>query len=701
MERLHTCMLCEAVCGLTVEMEGTSISGVRGDPEDPFSRGHICPKAAAIPDVQNDPDRIREPQRRVGNRWEPIPWDEALEEAGARLTEVQQKYGRSAVGVYLGNPTVHSYSALLAVPFFSRALGTRARFSATSVDQLPQMLAALEMFGHQLLLPVPDVDRTAFFLMLGANPLASNGSLMTAGGIARRLDALRERGGKLVVVDPRRTETAAAADQHLAIRPGTDALLLLAMLQVIFEERSERPLPEAEGLLLLREAASRFPPARVAGRTGIPAQAIVELARAFASAPSAVAYGRVGASTQEFGGLTSWLVVALNAVTGNLDREGGFMFPTPAADLVAFSARMNDRGHFGVWKSRVRGLPEFGGELPAATMAEEIDTDGKGRIRALVTFAGNPVLSTPNGARLDRALSGLEYMVSIDVYRNETTRHASLILPTSFGFERDHYDLAFYALAVRNAARYVKALVPPPPGVRGDFEVLLDLALSVLRHGGGRPGALRKASLRATRLLGERRFLDLLLRFGPHKLSLRKLEASPHGIDLGPLQPGLSKRLKANGKRLQLAPAIYLGDLPRLEASLTGRADGLVLIGRRLLRSNNSWMHNSLRLVKGPPGWILLIHPQDAAARGLDEGDRARIQSRAGIVEAPVGVTDDVMAGVVSLPHGWGHSREGAALSVAKAHAGESLNDLTDEQLVDALCGNAAFSGVPVTVTKA
>jgi anaerobic selenocysteine-containing dehydrogenase len=694
-------MLCEAVCGLTVEMEGTSIGRVRGDPDDPFSQGHICPKAAAIVDVQNDPDRIREPQRREGARWQPVSWDAALDEAGDRLAQVQRKHGRSAVGVYIGNPTVHSYSALLGVPLFSRALGSRARFSATSVDQLPHMLAALEMFGHQLMMPVPDVDRTSYFLMLGANPLASNGSLMTAGGISRRLDELRRRGGRLVVVDPRRTETVAVADQHLPIRPGTDALLLLAMIQVIFEEKRDRPLPSADSLPQLRDAVAGFPPERVAERTGIPAAVIRELARGFASAPAAVAYGRVGTSTQEFGALAAWLVIALNAVTGNLDREGGFMFTTPAADLVGLATRTGDRGHFGLWKSRVRGLPEFGGELPAAAMAEEMETEGDGRIRALVTFAGNPVLSTPNGPRLDRALSGLEFMVSIDLYRNETTRHANLILPTSFGFERDHFDLIFYLLAVRNAARYVKALVPPPPGVRGDFEVLLDLALSIRRHGGGRPGRVRGAVLRAMRLLGERRVLDLLLRFGPHKLSLRKLESNSHGIDLGPLRPQLAARLAANGKRLQLAPALFLRDLARLEASLSRGSDGLVLIGRRALRSNNSWMHNSLRLVKGPPGCLLLIHPEDAAARGLKAGDRARISSRVGSVEVPVGLTEDVARGVVSLPHGWGHSRADTALSIARQHAGASLNDLTDEQSVDALCGNAAFSGIAVEVKKA
>jgi len=394
-------------------------------------------------------------------------------------------------------------------------------------------------------------------------------------------------------------------------------------------------------------------------------------------------------------------VIALNAVTGNLDREGGFLFTSPAADLVGLSARMGDHGHFAAWRSRVRGLPEFGGELPAATLAEEIDTPGDGRIRALVTFAGNPVLSTPNGARLERALSGLEYMVSIDLYRNETTRHANLILPTSFGFERDHYDVVFYTLSVRNAARYVKPLVPAPPQVRGDFEVLLDLALRIRRHGGGRQGRMLGAVLRTVRAVGERRLLDLLLRFGPHRLSLRKLERHPHGIDLGPLRPQLPARLCTKDKRLQLAPPIFLRDLDRLEARLAQSPAELVLIGRRALRSNNSWMHNRLRLVKGPPGCVLLMHPEDAAERGLRPGARARVESRVGSVDVPVGITADVARGVVSLPHGWGHTRQGAALGVASAHAGASLNDLTDEQAVDVLSGNAVFSGVPVSVKRA
>ena len=700
-------MLCEAVCGLSVEHDLGEVRSVRGDNDDPFSRGHICPKAAAIPDVLRDPDRLRAPQRREGNTWREISWDEALAEAGEKLAAVQRQHGKSAVGVYLGNPSVHSYSALLAVPIFSRALGTRARFSATSVDQLPQMLAALQMFGHQLLLPIPDVDRTQFFLMLGANPLASNGSLMTAPGIKGRLEAMRARGGKLVVVDPRRTETAAMADQHLGIRPGADALFLLALLHVLFAEKLVKPgwLEQyTDGIDALRAAALRFAPERVAARTGIEAEAIRMLARDFAAAPSAVAYGRVGACTQEFGGLASWLINAVNVVTGNLDRAGGAMFTSPAADIVGAATLTGDRGHFNVWKSRVRGLPEFGGELPVAALAEEIETPGKGQIRALVTIAGNPVLSTPNGTRVSAALSKLDYMVSVDLYRNESTRHANLILPTSFGFERDHYDLAFYALAVRNDARYVPALCKPPAVVREDFELLIDLARAVRRHGGGRPGARQSLVLRAARALGARRALDLLLRLGPHKLSIKKLLASPHGLDLGPLEPRLPARLFTKDKRLQLAPAVFLADLPRLEAQLEAPpapAQSLVLIGRRQLRSNNSWMHNSQRLVKGPAQCTLQMHPDDAAARKLSAGATVEVRSRVGSVRAPLAITADVARGVVSLPHGWGHSREGAELSIARANAGVSANDLTDEMQVDALSGNAILSGVPVTVAEA
>jgi anaerobic selenocysteine-containing dehydrogenase len=705
-------MLCEAVCGVAVETEGDEIVSIRGDDEDPFSRGHVCPKVMGLKDVQIDPDRIRQPLRRTGETWSPVTWEAALDEATDRLAEVQARHGKNALASYIGNPSVHSYTALLTVPLYSKALGTHARFSATSVDQLPQMLASLEMLGHQLLLPIPDLDRTSFFLVVGANPIVSNGSIMTAPDVAARLKALRARGGKLVVVDPRFTETAKVADRHLFIRPGSDAFFLFALLHTILAENRARLSalgPQLSGLEEVQRLAASFTPERVTGRTGIAPDVMRELARDFAAAPSAVAYGRVGLCTQEFGTLSAWLVNVLNIVTGNFDRPGGAMFPTPAVDLVGLATKLGERGHFGVWKSRVRGLPEFGGELPAATLAEEIETPGEGQIRALITFAGNPVLSTPNGARLEQALGKLDFMVSIDLYRNETTRHANLILPTSFGLERDHYDLAFYALAVKNAARYAKPVTAPPPGVRQDWEVLADLALGLHRKGGGRRDRGVVWSLKGLCRLGPKRLLDLLLRLGPYGkkpwsrqgLSLAELEARPHGVDLGPMVPRLFEIIGTSDRKVALAPPRIVSDVARLDKALdvTKTSDGeLVLIGRRNLRSNNSWMHNSARLVKGPEACTLLMHPADAAARGVAQGDHVRVRSRVGEVLVTLAVTEDIARGVVSLPHGWGHARAGVSLEVARAHAGASVNDLTDELFVDAVSGTASLSGVRVTV---
>jgi anaerobic selenocysteine-containing dehydrogenase len=710
--RFRTCSLCEAMCGLAIEVDEGRVVSIRGDEDDVLSRGHICPKGVALKDLHEDPDRLRRPLRRRGSDWEEIGWDEALDLAAERLVEVQRRHGRHAVAVYQGNPIAHNYGALLHGQLLLRALGTRSRYSATSVDQLPHMLASLLMFGHQLLLPVPDVDRTSFFLMLGANPLVSNGSLMTAPGIEKRLRALRARGGRLVVVDPRRTETAAIADTHLAIRPGTDALLLFALLEVVFEEDLARPgrlAPMLTGLDEVRALAREFPPERVAAATGLGAADIRSLARAFAQSSAAVAYGRVGVSTQEFGGVCAWLLTVLNAVTGNLDRVGGAMFTRPAVDVVALADRAGQRGHFDKGRSRVRGLPEFGGEWPAAVLAEEMETPGEGQVRAFVTVAGNPVLSTPNGVRLERALAGLDFMVSIDPYLNETSRHAHLVLPPVSPLERDHYDVVFHLLSVRNTARYSPALFAPAADSREDWQILHGLA-SRIESRRGRTFASSWIT-RAAGRLGPRGVLALLLRTGPHGRGLRPwgrgltldaLEAAPHGIDLGPLTPVLPAPLRTTGRHIALAPPALVADVPRLRARLEAEdAGGLLLIGRRDLRSNNSWMHNSVRLTKGRDRCTLLMHPADAERRGLREGERVRVRSRVGEVEATVSVTADMRPGVVSLPHGWGHHRGGTRLRVAAAVAGASLNDVTDDRDVDALSGTSVLNGVAVDVSRA
>jgi anaerobic selenocysteine-containing dehydrogenase len=710
---LRTCNLCEALCGVAIDVEDGRIRSIRGDEEDVFSRGHICPKAVALQDLHEDPDRLRRPMRRRGAAWEEVGWDDALEEAAERLTAVQDRHGRHAVAVYQGNPVVHAYGLTIFGQFLLRALRTRSRFSATSVDQLPHMLASLLMFGHQLRLPVPDVDRTQHFLVLGANPLASNGSLMTAPGIARRLQALRARGGRLVVVDPRRTETAAVADQHVPIRPGTDALLLLGMIHTLFATDRVRPGRLAaltDGVDTMATLVREFAPEVVAAPTGVPAEVVRRLATELADSPAGACYGRVGVSTQEFGGLACWLINVVNVLVGSLDRPGGVMFARPAADVVSLTARLGQQGHFDKGRSRVRGLPEFGGEWPASTLAEEIETDGPGQIRGLVTIAGNPVLSTPNGGRLDRALERLDFMLAVDPYRNETTRHAHLILPPPSPLERDHFDLILHALAVRNTARYSPALFTAPPDARQDWQILADLAGRIQRR--RRAPFSARVGLAAARRLGPRGIVDFLLRTGPYGawrrggrgLSLAALEKAPHGIDLGPLTEALPDALETPGRRIVLAPPRLVADLDRLRAHAAAlAADGasLRLIGRRDLRSNNSWMHNSERLVKGPERCTLLMHPDDARRRGLAAGDRVEVRSRAGAVEVPLAVTDAVMPGVVSLPHGWGHSRPGIALSVAAARPGASLNDVTDEMAVDALAGTAALNGVVVEVVGA
>ena len=696
---LATCPLCEANCGLLVTHDGERLLGVRGDPDDPLSRGYLCPKATALQDLQSDPDRLREPMRRVGDRWYALGWDEAIEEAAERIASIQREHGRSAVALYVGNPTVHSWTAVLYGQLFHRAVHTRSVFSSNSVDALPRLLVSYWLYGSQAVIPVPDVDRTQFLLVLGANPLVSNGSVMTAPDFRRRLKALRARGGRLVVVDPRRSETAEYADEHLFVRPGADALLLAALVRVVLDEKLavRAPTPGVTGLERLRELLSDFSPEAVAGATGISAEKIRELARAFARADSAACYGRMGTSTQEHGTVASWLVDVLNIVTGNLDRPGGSMFPTPAVDLAALAARVGQTGHHGVWRSRVRGLPESNGELPAVTLAEEIDTPGDGRIRGLVTFAGNPVLSVPNGRRLEKALGSLDFMVSIDIYRNETTRHADLILPTTFGLEHGHYPLVFGALSVRNTAKLTHPVLPRPEGLLHDWELLSRLSARLWAKKGRR--ATRLVAPLAERLLGKlppERVLDLLLRAGPHRLSLRKLERSPHGIDLGPLEPRLAELTE--GRPIPIAPEPIVSDLERLRTRLRAAVPELVLIGRRQLRSNNSWMHNSARLVTGTNRCTLMMHPDDARGRGIASGDAVRLSSRVGSIEVAAELTDEVARGVVSLPHGWGHDRQGVDLSVAKTTVGASVNDVTDERFVDELSGCAALSGVEVRV---
>jgi anaerobic selenocysteine-containing dehydrogenase len=648
-----------------------------------------------------DPDRLKQPVQRVGDEWVSISWEDAFNTVARQLHQVQQKHGDDAVALYAGNPNVHNYGSLTHGGILRRMLNTKSNFSATSLDQLPHHLVSWAMYGHQFLLPVPDIDHTRFMLILGANPLASNGSLMTVPDVTKRLKAIQQRGGRFVVIDPRRSETAEIADQHHFIRPGSDAFLLLAMIHTLFAEQlvTTGHLDKLlDGLEQVQNAVSPFTPELAAMQTGISAEQIRLLARDMASTEGAVCYGRMGVSTQQYGTLCHWAIQVINILTHSLDVRGGAMLTAPAFAYV--KPGESGAGSFARWRSRVSGQPEFGGEIPTAVLAEEILTTGQGQIRALITQAGNPVLSAPNGQAIDRALQDLEFMVSIDLYINETTRHADIILPPTAALEHDHYDLAFHRLAVHNTARYNEPLFTPAKNTRHDWQILNGLGAAL--------AAVKGIDFKPTPAPDQ--LLDLGIQYGffgkatghPLALSLDAIKQHPHGMDLGPLQPSLPERLCTASGHIHMIADFIVEDLQRLADSATTPAPGeLLLIGRRHVRSNNSWMHNYQRLVKGKPRWQLLMHPTDMAARDLTNNAVVTIQSRVGAVSTTVVASDEMMPGVVSLPHGWGHQRGGVKMHIAAAQQGVSCNDLTDEKLLDGVSGNAAFNGVPVTVSAA
>jgi len=736
----RTCHLCEATCGLELHLDGRAITLVRGDRDDVFSHGFLCPKGTALKQLEADPDRIRRPLLRDGDSFREVSWDEAFEAIDAGLTPIREQYGPDGLAVYLGNPGAHNLAGLVYSRVLLQAARTKNIYSASTIDQMPKQVSAGLMFGGALTIPVPDVDRTDYLLMLGANPYASNGSLMTAPDMPGRLQALRARGGKLVVVDPRRTKTAEEADEHLPIRPATDALFLFALVQVLFAEDLVDLGDVAayvDGVEAVGRLAAPFTPEAVGPACGIDSETIRRIARELATAPTAAVYGRIGTCVQEFGTLASWLVDVLNVCTGNLDRPGGAMF-TKAATATASGATGKGRGvTFGRRTSRVRGLPEYFGELPVVCLAEEIETPGDGQIRALVTLAGNPAMSGPNSDRVQKALPTLDFMVSVDIYLNETTRHANVILPPEPELARGHYDLALYNLAIRNVANYSPPLVELEPGDVPEWRSVLRLAGVIGGQGAhvdvdafddlvvsglvgkavARPGSnvegrdtdeLMKAL--ATRR-GPERILDLMLRTGPYGdgfgadpdgLSLAKLEAHPHGIDFGPLQPRIPEVLRTATGMIELAPEPCTGDVARLQAALerppASEGGALVLVGRRDLRSNNSWMHNLPVLVKGKPRCTIHVHPDDAARLGLGDGVDVRVTSPAGQIVLPAEVTDAVMPGVVSIPHGWGHDVEGTKMATATKNAGANFNILAGSDSFDPLSGNAAFSGIRVEV---
>jgi len=709
------CPLCEATCGLAVSVEDGRIASVRGDRDDVFSRGYICPKGASIAALHDDPDRLRAPLVKRDGEFVETSWDDAFAEIDRRLPAIRAAHGNDAVAAYVGNPGAHSLSSLLYGRVLLKSLGTRNVYSASSVDQMPKHLTSGYLFGDPLSIPIPDVDRTEFLLVLGANPLVSNGSLLTAPDMRGRLKAIQKRGGRIVVVDPKRTRTAELADEHLAIRPGTDALLLAALVNVLFAEgrvRLRELADHVNGVDEISALVSEFTADTVAAAVGLDAGTIVRLARDLAAADRAAVYGRIGTTVQRFGTLTSWLVDVLNALTGNLDRAGGAMFPLAIGGQTNAAPGPRRPFRHDRWRSRVNDRPEVLGELPVATLADEITTPGEGQVRALITLGGNPCLSTPNSAQLDAAFGSLEFMVSIDPYLNETTRHADVILPGPPPLAREHFDVVFHQLSVRNVAHWTAPTLPTE--LPQEWETMLRLVGVVTGQGPAADVAALDdlvAADAAARVgldlavagdrRGPARLVDLLVRSGPYGLSLADLEAAPHGLDLGPLRPRIPSVLSTASGRIELAPPALTADLPRLRAELDRAPHEFVLIGRRQLRSNNSWMHNVEPLVGGDNRCTAQLHPDDAAKLGLVDGALARITSRTGSLTVPVQVTDALRPGVVSVPHGWGHDVDGVRAAVATAHAGVNSNVLADDRLLDEPSGTAVLNGIPVEVVPA
>ena len=749
----RTCNLCEAMCGVAIHVENNEISSIKGDPDDPFSKGHICAKALALKDIQTDPDRLKQPLMKTKDGWKEISWNRAFDLVANKAKDIQKMHGKNALGAYFGNPNTHHHgNALFLLPFI-QALKTKNRFSATSNDQLPHMQANLELFGNQYLFPVPDIDHMDLFILLGSNPAASNGSLMSAPDYTSRLKKISQR-GETILIDPRKTETAKVCSQHLFIKPGTDAFLLLGILNTLFAENlieAGRLHPHMEGIAEIQLICAEFNPELVSPITGIATDKIIELARKLANTPRACLFGRMGTSTQEFGGLATWLIYVINALTNHLDERGGLMFTKPAADMIEISDWLGQKGHMNRYKS-VSGLPEFGGELPSIAMADQILLDSDEQIKMMFVIAGNPILSSSNSQRLDEAFKSLDFMVSIDFYLNETSRHADIILPPTAPLEQSHYDLVFNLISVRNVAKYSPALFENDKNTRHDWQILLELkkrleSLDIISR------AKELTSYQVLKRMGPDGILDLILRTGPYGtqlpgtsqsgrflvdaiqgvlpskhpikkildlspygtpnrslskgLCLSSLLNYPHGIDLGPLQSRLPERLYTPKKRIRLAPISYLKDMTRLRKSMDKElseqqpnkpSKDLLLIGRRHVRSNNSWLHNSQRLVKGKNRCTLMIHPNDAKKAKLKEGDTALIESRVGMLHIETQITEDMMQGVISIPHGWGHSMPDIQLQVASKYPGVNLNTLSDDQFIDKLTGTAAFNGVPVSV---
>lgn len=711
------CPICGSSCGLIVEMENGAIQQITGDQQDPHSRGYTCPKGRSLKYQHVDPDRVLHPLKKENGDWREVSWDEALGDIASRIADMRKRYGPDSLAVYAGDGTTHSYETLFAIAAFVLGLGIKNMYTANSMDALPRLFASMLLYGNSGILPIPDVKRTDYFLILGSNPVVTNGSVMTAPGFARYIKDIQERGGKVVVVDPRRSETAAIADEHHFIRPESDVLFLLSLMNVIFEEKRDRPgklNKWIRGYEALRKRALEYTPERVEASTGIPVDEIRGIAREFAAAPSAVCYGRMGTCAQSFGSTASAFIDILNIITGNMDRPGGAMFTTPVIDVVSLMSALGINGAFAKNRTRVSGMPDFNGEMPCAALAEEIEAPNG--IRALIVAGGNPAVAVPDSARLTRAFSKLDLMVSLDPHINATSCHAHYILPPAIGLEHEIFPMMSYATAIHNAAKWAPPVLDPPPTVKYDAEILSELLCRILCHQNAIPQPVEKGLLKLGKNLKGIELIKALMELGPYgrlrskpggreRLTLSKLKASPHGIELGPLEPRLDKILGRKG-RINLMPDILKNEFSRIAESADNfkyehdDCDTLILTSRRQLRFFNTSLHNIEKLATGPDQCTLEINSEDASARGLSTGDTAIIETANGAEEYIVEVTDGIMPGVISIPFGWNGRQPAARQKILNANPGTNVNTITNPSRIDPVSAMTAFNGTRVRIRK-
>lgn len=721
--KLTFCRICEPLCGMVATVEDGRLTTLRPDREHPLSSGFACPKGIAFTEVVNDPDRVTKPLRRGPDGFEEVGWDEALTDIATRLSAVLREHGSGAVGWYMGNPAAFSYSHLVGVIAFIKGIGRHSHyFTASSQDTSSRLLASQFLYGSPLSVPIPDLNRTDLLVMMGANPLVSHGSFLTAPRIKDRLRDITGRGGRVVVIDPRRTETAAEYD-WLGIVPDTDAYLLLSLLQVLFAENiADRPSIEsqAHGLDWLRAQAARFTPEVTAATTGIRPDDVRALARTLAETPRAAVYGRFGTCVGRNGTLTTYLIDAVNLVAGNLDTAGGSVFnplriPGQRWAMLLMGAML--RRAYRRKRTRIGGFGSVIGAEPAALMAKEIAVPGPRQIRALFVSAGNPVLSVPNGDELEAATEKLDLMVGLDFYLTETAAHCDYLLPVTTMYERDDFALTFQQFQATPFRQATEAVVAPPGEARSEWAIIDDL---MHRMSARTPvfavlGLIRRLLRSIGRQLDPRPIADLIIRiseggdrFGLRRtgLTFRRLTGDhPHGVVLGPhIRTRVLREVLAYAdRRVHLRHDEIATEIATLSEHEDSDRYPLRLIGMREPRSENSWMHNSPLLRRGNNReHRALMHSDDAAELGIADRDVVQVTSMTGQIELPVELTADIVRGAVAIPHGYGHKGTGR-WQVANRAGGANVNLLmsSEPEHIEALAGMSQLTGVPISVRKA